>query len=164
MASVMHSILQWRHNDSDGVSNHQPPDCLLNRLFRHRSKKTSKLRVTGLCAGNSPVTGKLFPIDDVILKCGSRTRPKGYCNICYPPGVHLILCFAQSMATSLLCMCTIQNDLTIKWILNKWDSLRFEFKMCFGRMSYVEFVPLVVMNHMEREQIQDNSFIWNITT
>ena len=52
--------LQWRHNGRDGVSNHQPHDCLLNRLFRHRSKKTSKLRVTGLFAGNSPVTGK-FP-------------------------------------------------------------------------------------------------------
>ena len=26
----------------------------LNRLSRHRSKKASKLRVTGLCAGNSP--------------------------------------------------------------------------------------------------------------
>ena len=26
-----------------------------NRLFRRRSKKTSKLRVTGLCAGNSPI-------------------------------------------------------------------------------------------------------------
>ena len=31
-------------------------DCLLNRLFRRRSKKTSKLRVNGLCEGNSPVT------------------------------------------------------------------------------------------------------------
>ena len=46
--------LQWRHNDHDGVSNHQPHGCLLNRLFRRRSKKTSKLRVTGLCVGNSP--------------------------------------------------------------------------------------------------------------
>ena len=36
------------------ASNHQPHDCLLNRLFRRRSKKTSKLRVTGLCVGNSP--------------------------------------------------------------------------------------------------------------
>ena len=54
------STLQWRHNDSDGVSNHQPHDCLLKRLFRRRSKKTPKLRVTGLCAGNSPVTGE-FP-------------------------------------------------------------------------------------------------------
>ena len=52
--------LPWRHNDSDGVSNHQPHDCLLNRLFRRRSKKTSKLRVTGLCVGNSPGTDE-FP-------------------------------------------------------------------------------------------------------
>ena len=52
--------LQWRHNGHDGVSNHQPYDCFFNRLFRHRSKKTSRLRVTGLCAENSPVTGE-FP-------------------------------------------------------------------------------------------------------
>ena len=52
--------LQWRHNGCDGVSNHQPNDWLLNRLFRRRSKKTSNLRVTGLCAGNSPGTGE-FP-------------------------------------------------------------------------------------------------------
>ena len=39
---------------------HQPHNCLLNRLFRRRSKKTSKLCVTGLCAGNLPVTGE-FP-------------------------------------------------------------------------------------------------------
>ena len=49
-----------RHNRHDGVSNHQPNDCLLNHLFRCRSKKTSKLRIAGLCAGNSPVTGE-FP-------------------------------------------------------------------------------------------------------
>ena len=52
--------LKWRHNGCDGVSNHQPHDWLLNRLFRRRSTKTSKLSVTGLCAGNSPVTGE-FP-------------------------------------------------------------------------------------------------------
>ena len=52
--------LRWRNNGRDSVSNHQPHDCLLNSLFRHRSKKTSKLRVTGLCAGNSPGTGE-FP-------------------------------------------------------------------------------------------------------
>ena len=52
---VSHIFLQWRHNERDGVSNHQRLDCLLNRLLRYRSKKTSKLRVTGLCEGNSPV-------------------------------------------------------------------------------------------------------------
>ena len=51
--------LQWRHNECDGLSNHQLHDCLLNRLFRRRSKKTSKLRVTGVCEGNSSVNGKI---------------------------------------------------------------------------------------------------------
>ena len=74
---LISTALQWRHNECDGVSNHQLHDCLLNRLFRRRSNKTSKLRATGLCAGNSPVTGE-FPeqrasnaehgyIDDVIM-------------------------------------------------------------------------------------------------
>ena len=49
----------------------------LNRLFRHRSKKTSKLCVTGPCEGNSVVTGEfpaqrarnaeMFPFNDVIM-------------------------------------------------------------------------------------------------
>ena len=43
--------LRWRHNGRDSVSNHQPHDYLLNRLFGRRSKKTSTLRVTGFCAG-----------------------------------------------------------------------------------------------------------------
>ena len=45
--------LQWCHNELNGVS-------LLNLLFRHKSKKASKLPVTGLCKGNSPVTSE-FP-------------------------------------------------------------------------------------------------------
>ena len=74
MADIMS---RWRHNGPDSVSNHQPHYCLLNRLFRRRSKETSKLRVTGLCAGSSPgpvnsphkwpITRKMFPFDDVIM-------------------------------------------------------------------------------------------------
>ena len=70
-------ILKWRHNESDGVSNHRRLVCLLNCLFRRGSKKTSKLHVTGLCEGNSPVTGEFppqragnaesFPFDYVIM-------------------------------------------------------------------------------------------------
>ena len=76
--------LRWRHNERDSVSNHQPHGCLLNGLLRRTSKKTSKLRVTGLCVGNSPgpvnsphkgpVTRKMFPFDDVIMS---------YCYICW---------------------------------------------------------------------------------
>ena len=67
--SAEQCTLRWRHNGHDGVSNHQPYHCLPNRLLGCRSKKTSKLRVTGLCAGNSPgpVTRKMFPFDDVIM-------------------------------------------------------------------------------------------------
>ena len=71
--------LQWRHNERDGVSNHQPHYCLLNRLLRRGSKKTSKLPVTGLCARYSPLTGefphkgpvtrKMFSFDYVIMSC-----------------------------------------------------------------------------------------------
>ena len=84
--------LQWRHNERDGVSNHQPRDCLLNRLFRYRSKKTPKLRVTGLCEKNSPVTGdfptqkpvtrKMFPCDDVIMNDVLQWIRAGIYSLC----------------------------------------------------------------------------------
>ena len=73
--------LRWRHNGCNSVSNHQPRDCLLSRLFRRRSKKTWKLRVTGLCVGNSPglvnsrtkgqLHGKCFHLMTSSCKCVS---------------------------------------------------------------------------------------------
>ena len=58
--SVASSPLLWRHNEHNGVSNHQHYVYLLNCPFRRRSKKISKLRVTGVCAVNSYVTSE-FP-------------------------------------------------------------------------------------------------------
>ena len=86
--SIFGTTFQWRHNESDGVSNHRCLDCLLNPLFRRRSKKTSRLRVTGLCEGKSPMTGEfpavidefpaqkpvtrnMFPFDEVMIKTGN---------------------------------------------------------------------------------------------
>ena len=80
--------LRWR----DGVSNHRRLDCFLNRLFRRRSKKTSKLSVTGLYEASSPVTGgfphtgpvtrKIFPFHDIIKICSmasyNATRPQQF--------------------------------------------------------------------------------------
>ena len=61
--------LHWRHSGCDGVSNHKPYDCLRNRLFRRKSKKTSKLCVTGPVDSPHkwPVTRKMFPFDDLIM-------------------------------------------------------------------------------------------------
>ena len=52
--NVLNLSSQWRHNEHQCVSNHLCHNCLRNRLFGRRSKKTSKLRVTGLCEGNPP--------------------------------------------------------------------------------------------------------------
>ena len=42
-SSAVHvPTLQWHHNRRDGISNQQHLHCSLNRLFRRRSKKTSK--------------------------------------------------------------------------------------------------------------------------
>ena len=70
--------LRWRHNERYDVSNHQPLDCLLNRLFKHRSKKTSKLPSLAFVSGihrwpvnsphRGPVTRTMFPFDDVITQ------------------------------------------------------------------------------------------------
>ena len=73
----LRGTLQSHHNKRDCVSNHRRLDRLLSRLFRRRSKKTSKFRVTGLCEENPPVTcgfphkgpvpRKMFPFDDIIM-------------------------------------------------------------------------------------------------
>ena len=102
--------LRWRHNEQDGVLNHQPYHCLLNRLFRRRSKKVSKLRVTGLCAGNNsphkwPVTRKMYPFDDVIMMnrfpCPSALAVWGEID-----GLVLERCNSSALAMELRLSCT----------------------------------------------------------
>ena len=69
--------LQWRHNEHNGVSSHQPHDCLLNRLFRQRKHQSSASLafVRGIhrwplkSPHKGPVTRKMFLFDDVIMNC-----------------------------------------------------------------------------------------------
>ena len=74
--------LQWCHNEHDGISNHQRIHCLLNCLFRCRSKKNIKaLRHWPLCGeftgDNSPhkgpVTRKIFTFDNVVMIASELT-------------------------------------------------------------------------------------------
>ena len=60
ISNTLNYSLQWRHIGPVGVLNNWCLYCLLNCLFKRRWKKTSKLRVTGLCVGNPLVTGE-FP-------------------------------------------------------------------------------------------------------
>ena len=77
--NVLHDIIALYHYSDIiiSASNHWRLDGFLNYLLGHRSKKTSKLGVTGLCEGNSQVTGEFpsqrtsnaekFSIDDIIM-------------------------------------------------------------------------------------------------
>ena len=87
------TTLQWRHNESDGVSNHQPHDCLLNRLLCNRL-----LRVIGTCSGThrwqvkssaqGQVTRKMLPFDDVIMqKHGYSSKHRESENKSYRPPI-----------------------------------------------------------------------------
>ena len=114
------SLLQWRHNERDGVSNHQPHDCLLNRLFRRRSKKISKLRVTGLCEGNSSLIGEI-----------PAQRASNAENVS--------ICWRHHVTTDedLTCWYAPQNSITwgpyfLTWInlITAWKSNYMHYNMC----------------------------------
>ena len=77
--------LQWRQNGHNSVSTHQPHDCLLNRLFRRRSKKTSKLRVTGLCAGTGEFSAQMASnAENVFIWWRHHATPRLYGSLFGP--------------------------------------------------------------------------------
>ena len=108
------TTLHWRHNGRGGVSNHHTHDCSLNRLFRLGSKKTSQLRVTGLCAGNSPVnsphkwpvTRKMIPLDDVIMEFSRSNLANIMVACALPP------CVAKSSVAMLLTIYEVGRSLS----------------------------------------------------
>ena len=70
-------------------------------MFGRRSRKASKLRITGLCKGNPPVTGgfpqkgsvtrKMFPFDDVIM-----VEAEFFVNTCLPENIHCKVALSPS--------------------------------------------------------------------
>ena len=126
--------LQWHHNGRTGVSNHQPHHCLLSRLFRRGSKKTSKPRATVLCARNSPVTvefpahkwpvtRKMFPFDDVIMSLMVENIIPNWTNIffCLRMWCDRIMVFWSDYASpnklpfikELICLAVATRDVTL---------------------------------------------------
>ena len=72
---------QWHHNERDGVSNHQPHDCLLNRSDQRKHQSSAPLAfVRGIHRGplktphKRPVTRNMTPFDDVFMKLWWITR------------------------------------------------------------------------------------------
>ena len=95
--------LLCRHNGRDSVSNYQLRDCLLNRLFNRRPRKTSKHQVIHRERVNSPhkrpVTRKISSFDDVIMR---------YVTMC--------------VFGLLITLCTYLSVKSLKWIFATYIS------------------------------------------
>ena len=111
---------QWRRNECDGVSNDRRLDCLLNNL-RHRSKKAPRLRFTGLCVGNLPVTGS-FPsqrasnAENVSIRwCHIVTRPQ---TVTYM-ATKLNILYLRNSLSSWWFRITLIDHLTLFKMVNK---------------------------------------------
>ena len=103
--------LQWRLNERDGVSNNHVSIVYSTVCSGADQRKTPKLRVTGLCAVNSPVTGefpaqrsavsrKMFPYDYVIMSkaCSLRLMQFHFS----PPGVLAMIAWLGLAATAMI--------------------------------------------------------------
>ena len=122
MDALAFSLL-WRHNGRDDISNDQPRDCLFNCLFRRRSKKTSKLRATGLCGGNLPVTGEfpaqigstaeMLPFDDVTIYKENQSVTSNNGPVMWSFGVVLMFTWTRWWKTIQLPV--IWGDMTLLW-------------------------------------------------
>ena len=108
--------LQLRHNERDGVSNHQPHECLVNRLFRRRSAKHRSSASLAFVRGihrwpvnsphKGPVTRKMFPFDDVIMFFFTSDR-----CMCWPiPCKHIL--------TNILCLYNGGNETVIADVIH----------------------------------------------
>ena len=97
--------LQWRHS---GIASQITRLAIVYSifLFRRRSKKTPKLRVTGLCAGNSPGIGE-FPAQMASNAENFSIRWR-----------HHVYCYFYSPANFLITQHTVTNiKATGHWIL-----------------------------------------------
>ena len=108
--------------------NHQHRGCLPNRLFTHRWKKTPKPRVTGLCVGNSPVTGG-FPaqrasnVENVsiwwrVMNSSSVAIPQGAAkeyNVSFPTTLHF-QCNKRPQSVNCVCLqCAVRLYQLTPW-------------------------------------------------
>ena len=151
-----HTALQWRHHERDDVSNHQPHDCLLNRLSRRRSKKTSKLRVTGLCAGTSPVTGE-FPAQRAsnVENVSIWWRHHGICMVPFAWVMYVLNMSQQVFKDRYINMCGIWHI----WTTVPFDELQ-AVNQCFWQTTTAPILDKITAVRHTSQRIQHIDVGW----
>ena len=130
--------LLWRHYGRDGVSNHQSYYCLLNRLSRRRSKKTSKLRVTGLCVGKSRVASEF-----------STQRARNVENVFIWWRHHAVFCFPSSVSDGQPTTCTPSHVLYMYFVILRIVLLS-AMRVAYARLNMVLKTPSFVCSGLSR--------------
>ena len=133
---------RWRHNGRDSVSNHQPHDCLLNRLFRRRSKKKSKLRVTGFWAGNSPGTGEF----STEMVCNAESvsiwwRHHGYIDFGQSGVIH-DPAISQHHEAFWVVKVSGNGEIPESWVAPLWPKSRYQFLFYYGTTKLSKFMEI----------------------
>ena len=167
------AVLQWRQNGRDGVSNQQYHNCLLNRLFRRRSKNTWKLRVTGLLQGfhrwpvnsphKGPVTRKMFPFDDVIRE---PFNPQ-YRGLETPPQDLILrrILSARGIEPQSLYMVTPMHEIKQLWHIasgNSMSTRHIHFCSIKKALSWAGSSMHIV--HHWREKAQPAAYLFHVIT
>ena len=144
--SKVQGLLQWRHNGVDGVSNHQPHDCLLNRLFCGDQRKYQSSASLAFL-GNPPkwpVTRKMFPFDDVIMVSGELGDSHTYIENDPPPPWVRALQLSQMLTVSrnyFKWQCIIYYVFkTIKHMEIQWNVWSF---LAFWQWSYTQIAKFM---------------------
>ena len=132
--------VKWRHNEHNGVSNHQPHDCLLIPFIqdadqrKHQSsvwlafvRGIHRWPVNSLHKG--PITRKMFPFDDIAM----RNLNKIMRSCCQEHAFKDVVC------EMLLILFRVQYIKLLQTIKNIWRTF-------YARLLY-ECLRLLVHNH-----------------
>ena len=120
---------------------------LLNCLFRRRSKKTSKLRITGLREGNLPVTGE-YPAQMASNEENVSTwwRRHDDRNILYKVRT-LFLC-SSSVSFNIRIWTTPNEQSPLQWRHNERDGVLY-FKSPASRLFVQSFVQVHIKENIK---------------
>ena len=123
------SLLQWRHNEENGVSNHRRLDWLLNRLSKKTHQSSASLAfVRGIhrwpvnYPHKGPVTRKMFPFDDVIMMSEVNNHNAQSSLALRPNGSR-----ARSNCHAVLPVCLVQMH-------QKANTSHVEIKKCYDKL------------------------------
>ena len=128
--------LQWRHNGRDGVSSHQRLYCLLSSCFRYSQRKHQSSaslafepgihRSTVNSPHKRPVTRKMVPFHDVIMKC--HLAAVAGTTILIPQHPYKSLQLNWSLGTARAVILRENHHASVVWTWYHWVAIAYLYQ------------------------------------